>query len=98
TRRRRCRLHREARMTIPGKSVERGALSVESPDPNAQRSTLNAPQRPTLNAPQRPQTLRRKDVLGLAGWSRDEIDAVLANAGSFKEVLARPIKKVPPLR
>ena len=43
-------------------------------------------------------TLHRKDVLGLADWSRDEIQAVLANAASFKEVLGRSIKKVPPLR
>ena len=40
----------------------------------------------------------RGDVLGLQGWSADEIDTVLRNAASFKEVMARPIKKVPTLR
>lgn len=43
-------------------------------------------------------SLQRKDVLGLADWHRDEVEAVLQNAASFKEVLSRPIKKVPTLR
>lgn len=42
--------------------------------------------------------LHRKDVLGLQEMERDEIDAVLRNAASFREVMARPIKKVPTLR
>ncbi|HEU4752896.1 MAG TPA: aspartate carbamoyltransferase catalytic subunit, partial [Armatimonadota bacterium] len=42
--------------------------------------------------------LRRKDVLGLQVLERDEIAAVLRNAASFKEIMARPIKKVPTLR
>jgi aspartate carbamoyltransferase catalytic subunit len=42
--------------------------------------------------------LRRKDVLDLQGMERDEIEAVLRNAVSFKEIMARPIKKVPALR
>jgi aspartate carbamoyltransferase catalytic subunit len=42
--------------------------------------------------------LRRKDVLGLQEMERDEIETVLRNAASFKEILSRPIKKVPTLR
>src|SRR4051795_6704989 len=42
--------------------------------------------------------LRRKDVLGLQEMEREEIEAVLRNAASFKEIMARPIKKVPTLR
>lgn len=42
--------------------------------------------------------LRRKDVLCLRDMGRSEIDAVLRNAAAFKDVMARPIKKVPTLR
>lgn len=42
--------------------------------------------------------LRRKDVLALQEMERDEIETVLRNAASFKQILARPIKKVPTLR
>jgi aspartate carbamoyltransferase catalytic subunit len=40
----------------------------------------------------------RKDLLGIADLSVDEITAVLDAAESFREVSARPIKKVPTLR
>jgi aspartate carbamoyltransferase catalytic subunit len=40
----------------------------------------------------------RKDLLGLAELSRDEIELLLATAESFREVIGRPIKKVPALR
>ncbi|HVF85533.1 MAG TPA: aspartate carbamoyltransferase catalytic subunit [Abditibacteriaceae bacterium] len=42
--------------------------------------------------------LNRKHVLGLQDWSSDEINLVLDTAHNFKEVLARPIRKVPALR
>jgi aspartate carbamoyltransferase catalytic subunit len=42
--------------------------------------------------------LRRKDVLSLREMERDEIEGVLRTAVSFKEILGRPIKKVPTLR
>ena len=42
--------------------------------------------------------LDRKDLLGIEELSRGEIDLILSNAKSFKEILARPIKKVPTLR
>ncbi len=42
--------------------------------------------------------LNRKHVLGLQDWSSDEINLVLDTAHNFKEVLARPIRKVPVLR
>lgn len=42
--------------------------------------------------------LRRKDILSLREMERDEIEGVLRTAASFKEILGRPIKKVPTLR
>jgi aspartate carbamoyltransferase catalytic subunit len=45
-----------------------------------------------------PGLLRRKDVLGLQDLERDEIETILRNALSFKEVMGRQIKKVPTLR
>ncbi len=41
---------------------------------------------------------QRKDLLGLAELSREEIEAILATAAAFKEISTRPIKKVPTLR
>ncbi len=40
----------------------------------------------------------RKDLLGIAELSREEIELVLDTAESFREVAERPIKKVPTLR
>lgn len=42
--------------------------------------------------------LKRKDLLGLASLSVDEIMLILDTADSFKEVTGRDIKKVPALR
>ncbi|MCP9446929.1 MAG: aspartate carbamoyltransferase catalytic subunit [Nitrospira sp.] len=42
--------------------------------------------------------LKRKDLLGLASLSTDEIRLILDTADSFKEVTGREIKKVPALR
>jgi aspartate carbamoyltransferase catalytic subunit len=42
--------------------------------------------------------LRRKDLLGIAELSAQEIDLVLDTAEAMKEVGTRPIKKVPALR
>ncbi len=39
-----------------------------------------------------------KHLLGLEGVSAEEIQLILDTAGSFKEILERPIKKVPALR
>lgn len=41
---------------------------------------------------------RLKHILGLADFSREEIEFVLQTAESFKEISTRPIKKVPTLR
>lgn len=41
---------------------------------------------------------QRKDLLGLAELSREEIEAILETAAAFKEISTRPIKKVPTLR
>jgi len=40
----------------------------------------------------------RKDLLGLEGLSKEEIELILNTADSFKEVSTREIKKVPALR
>jgi len=42
--------------------------------------------------------LQRKDLLGIEDLSAEEILLILDTASSFKEVAARPIKKVPTLR
>jgi aspartate carbamoyltransferase catalytic subunit len=42
--------------------------------------------------------LRRKDLLGIADLSPEEIQLILDTASSLKEISARPIKKVPTLR
>ena len=43
-------------------------------------------------------TLKSRHLLGLEGMSREDITLILDTAASFKEVLERPIKKVPPLQ
>ena len=49
--------------------------------------------------PDRPQvTWNRKDLLGIAELSADEILAILDTAESFADIARRPIKKVPTLR
>ncbi len=42
--------------------------------------------------------LKSRHLLGLEGVSREEIGAILETAASFKEVLNRPVKKVPSLQ
>jgi aspartate carbamoyltransferase catalytic subunit len=42
--------------------------------------------------------LRRKDLLGIEDLSREEIELILDQADSFKEISTRDIKKVPALR
>ena len=42
--------------------------------------------------------LQRKDILGLQEMSPEEITLILDTAESNKEILARPVKKVPILR
>ena len=42
--------------------------------------------------------LQRKDILGLQDMSAAEIRLILETASSYKEILTRPVKKVPILR
>ena len=42
--------------------------------------------------------LSTKNLLGIRGLTRDDIDLIHATAKEFKDVLNRPIKKVPSLR
>ena len=44
------------------------------------------------------QTLRTPHLLGIKDLSREEIELIFSTADSFKEVINRPIKKVPSLR
>ena len=46
----------------------------------------------------RSRTFQRKDLLGLADLSQEEIRNILETAASFKEISTRSIKKVPTLR
>ena len=39
-----------------------------------------------------------KHLLGIRGMTRDDIETIFSTAAEFKEVLNRPIKKVPSLR
>jgi len=49
-------------------------------------------------AEQNPGRLRIKHLLGLEGVCREDIELIFATSRSFKDILDRPIKKVPPLR
>ena len=42
--------------------------------------------------------LQSRHLLGLEGMTKDELTLILDTAVSFREVLDRPIKKVPPLQ
>jgi len=42
--------------------------------------------------------LKSRHLLGLAGVPKEDLTSILDTAASFKEVLERPIKKVPPLQ
>ena len=44
------------------------------------------------------QSSRRRHILDMDDFSRDELNLVLQTAGAMKEVLCRDIKKVPTLR
>jgi aspartate carbamoyltransferase catalytic subunit len=46
----------------------------------------------------RPGRLRIRHLLGLDGVCREDLLLLLSTAESFKEILDRPVKKVPPLR
>lgn len=70
----------------------RAKQTVESADPTAGQSP-GAP-RPPENGGR----LQIRHLLGLEGVCREDIERILTTAESFKEVLDRPIKKVPPLR
>ena len=42
--------------------------------------------------------LSTKHLLGIRDLTRNDIQIILETAGQFKEVLQRPVKKVPSLR
>ena len=51
-----------------------------------------------LEVAERPGRLQIRHLLGLEGVCREDLQIILSTAESFKEVLDRPVKKVPPLR
>jgi len=53
---------------------------------------------PVVSPPVPPGRLLIRHLLGLEGVCREDIQRILDTAETFKEVLDRPIKKVPPLR
>ena len=42
--------------------------------------------------------LKNKHLIGLEGYPKQDINEIIETAFSFKEVLERPIKKVPSLQ
>ena len=53
---------------------------------------------PRTQNPEPAAKLRHRHLLGLADWGADEVRLVLQTARAFRDVLERPIKKVPSLR
>ena len=54
--------------------------------------------KPETDAPAESGRLRIRHLLGLEGVCREDMERIMTTTESFKEVLDRPIKKVPPLR
>jgi aspartate carbamoyltransferase catalytic subunit len=59
---------------------------------------MSAPVTTHVDAQPAATSLRRKDLLGIADLTREEISLVLDTSVAMKEVGSRPIKKVPALR
>jgi aspartate carbamoyltransferase catalytic subunit len=59
---------------------------------------LDTRSRATDQPPRARMGFNRKDLLGIRGLNREEIETILDTAESFKEVSSRIIKKVPALR
>ena len=53
---------------------------------------------PPILTPPAPDTWRHRHVLDLDDFSKEEIGLVMETAGAMKEVLARPIPRIPTLR
>ena len=51
-----------------------------------------------MTVPKKQLTWTKKDLLGLEYLTKEEIELILESSKSFKEVLARPLRKVPTLR
>ena len=78
-----------------GKTVS-GSLIISSPIPKRADPMSDAPQ---ASQP-RPEegSLKHRHLLGLKGYSSEEISLILQTARQFRDVLDRPIKRVPTLR
>ena len=66
--------------------------------PRRTSGTSRAAAEPGLGTVARPGHLNRKDILDLDDFSAEEIGLVLQTTDAMKEILSRPIAKVPPLR
>lgn len=71
--------------------------TVTAADPKKSTTGNTAPAE-HANGGQETGRLRIKHLLGLEGVCREDIDLIFSTSRSFKDILDRPIKKVPPLR
>src|SRR5215472_13799708 len=76
---------------------------VQADDPrghgeSSARSSLRISRNQVCVLRLRRHVVNRKDVLDLDDFSPDEIEQVMVSAEAMREVLSRPIKRVPPLR
>jgi len=73
-------------------------MTVPVDRPGDQASGRPAERPSDRSAPAESMAWRRKDLLGIAELSVEEIELILSTAESFAEVARRPVKKVPTLR
>lgn len=71
--------------------------AITMSDGQKRTQTPPSPDAPAVNG-RDPGRLRIKHLLGLEGVCREDLELIFGTARSFKDVLDRPIKKVPPLR
>ena len=73
-------------------------ICVMGPDPKDERSAAGGSAAPRPRKKRRQMHLSARHLLGLEGMPAEDIELILQTAVTFKEILGRPIKKVPPLR
>jgi len=81
-------------MVVSDREHKAGAASAD----HKPRRAPSSPPEPSPARAEPTGRLRIRHLLGLEGTCREDIERILTTAESFKEVLDRPIKKVPPLR
>ncbi|HEX9751508.1 MAG TPA: aspartate carbamoyltransferase catalytic subunit [candidate division Zixibacteria bacterium] len=78
-------------MVVTNRPKRRARADVAQPV-----ETIDSP--PPVDSSRRAGTLQIKHLLGLEGVCREDLELILTTSESFKGVLDRPVKKVPPLR